>query len=73
MVTRRVLLPLFAGTSFVTEDSSTLDLDLFLRPGITNSLANDSTPFHTFDMLFDTSACDTAHVYVSLLAVIVLF
>ena len=50
-----------------------LGLHLFLRPGIMNSLANDSMPFHTFGMLFDTLACGTAHAYVSLLAVIILF
>ena len=38
-----------------------------------NLLANDSTPFHTFGILFDTSARDTAHVYISLLVVIILF
>ena len=62
-----VPLILFTGTSFVMEDSSTLGLDLFLRPGIMNSLADDSTLFHTFDTL----VCDTAHAYISLLAVII--
>ena len=38
-----------------------------------NSLANDSTLFHTFGMLFDTSAYGTVHAYVSLLTVIICF
>ena len=50
-----------------------LYLDIFLQPGIMNFTSQRQHAVSHFGMLFDTSACDTAHAYVSLLAVIILF